>query len=100
MAKNAESLSAQLRAQGSLPAAGPQRVALRYDVARTGQDKGPSQVDRWVRSISGVGNHDPAIGSRNHVDRGVSRSRRGNELEIGKALNDVPRQRGPLTHDA
>src|ERR1700692_325679 len=52
-AKNAERLSAQLRTNGSLPAAGPQRVALRYDVARTGQDKGPGKVDRRVRSISG-----------------------------------------------
>ena len=32
------------------------------------------------------------------IDRRVSRSRRGNELEIGKALNDVARQRGPLAH--
>src|SRR5258706_6774662 len=46
-----------------------------------------------------MGNHDPAIGSRNDVDRGVSRSRRGNEFEIGKALNDVAGQRGPLAHD-
>src|SRR5438128_5584910 len=46
-----------------------------------------------------MGNDDPAIGSRNDVDRGVSRSRRGNELEIGKALNDVAGQRGPLAHD-
>src|SRR6266699_2619428 len=33
------------------------------------------------------------------IDRRVSRSRRGNELEIGKALNDVAGQRGPLAHD-
>src|SRR6202051_753302 len=33
------------------------------------------------------------------IDRRVSKSRRGNELEIGKALNDVAGQRGPLTHD-
>src|SRR5258706_13281475 len=46
-----------------------------------------------------MGNHDPAIGSRNDVDRGVSRSRRGDELEIGKALNDVAGQRGALAHD-
>src|ERR1700722_14971627 len=35
-----------------------------------------------------------------HIDRRVYRSRRGNELEIGKALNDVTGQRGPLAHDA
>src|ERR1700692_1300205 len=33
------------------------------------------------------------------IDRRVSSSRRGNELEIGKTLNDVARQRGPLAHD-
>src|SRR6202043_2047899 len=33
-------------------------------------------------------------------DRRVSRSRRGNKLEIGKALNDVAGQRGPLAHNA
>src|SRR6266404_5827318 len=33
------------------------------------------------------------------IDHGVSSSRRGNELEIGKALNDLARQRGPLAHD-
>src|SRR5690242_15876843 len=33
------------------------------------------------------------------IDRRVSRPRRGNELEIGKALNDVTGQRGPLAHD-
>src|SRR5713226_9444116 len=33
------------------------------------------------------------------IDRRVSRSRRGNELEIGKALKDVAGQRGPLAHD-
>src|SRR5260370_613213 len=33
------------------------------------------------------------------IDRRVYSSRRGNELEIGKALNDVAGQRGPLAHD-
>jgi hypothetical protein len=33
------------------------------------------------------------------IDRRVSSSRRGNELEVGKALNHVARQRGPLAHD-
>jgi len=32
------------------------------------------------------------------VDRRISRPRRGNELEIGKALNDAAGQRGPLAH--
>src|SRR5690349_15290680 len=34
-----------------------------------------------------------------NIDRRVYRSRRGNELELGKALNDVAGQRGPLAHD-
>src|SRR5438128_4080164 len=34
-----------------------------------------------------------------YIDRRVYRCRRGNELEIGKARNDVARQRGPLAHD-
>src|SRR6202162_5691960 len=33
------------------------------------------------------------------IDRRVHTSRRDNELEIGKALNDVAGQRGPLAHD-
>src|SRR3989454_895720 len=33
------------------------------------------------------------------IDRRVSRSRRGNEPEIGNARNDVAGQRGPLAHD-
>ena len=45
-------------------------------------------------------NHcDPMIARGGDIDRRVSRSRRGNELEIGKALNDVAGQRGPLAHD-
>src|SRR5712672_2734720 len=39
------------------------------------------------------------IGCGGEIDRRVSSSRRGNELEIGKALNDVAGQRGPLAHD-
>src|SRR5437870_8828271 len=37
--------------------------------------------------------------ARGDIYRRVYRSRRGNELEIGKALNDVAGQRGPLAHD-
>src|SRR5260370_41906503 len=33
------------------------------------------------------------------IDRRVYSSRRGNELEIGKALNDVAGQRSPLAHN-
>src|SRR5438445_12829328 len=33
------------------------------------------------------------------IDRCVYGSRRGNELEIGKALNDVAGHRRPLAHD-
>jgi hypothetical protein len=41
----------------------------------------------------------PVIAGGNDIDRRVYRSRRGNELEIGKALDDVSGQWGPLTHD-
>jgi hypothetical protein len=34
-----------------------------------------------------------------HIDRRVSGSRRGNELEIEKALNAVAGQWGPFAHD-
>src|SRR6266446_1087880 len=34
-----------------------------------------------------------------HIDRRVYKSCRGNELEIGKAFNDIAGQRGPLAHD-
>jgi len=38
-----------------------------------------------------MGNHDPAIAAANDVDRGVYRPRRGDELQIGQALDDVAR---------
>src|SRR5260370_39574859 len=38
------------------------------------------------------------IGRGTDIDRPVYSSRRSNELEIGKALNDVAGQRGPLAH--
>src|SRR4029077_1216813 len=41
----------------------------------------------------------PVIGGGNNVDRRVHRSRRGDELEIGEAFDEVSGQRGPLTHD-
>jgi hypothetical protein len=40
------------------------------------------------------------IARSGHIDQRVSRSRRGDELEIGKAFYDAARQRGPLAHDA
>jgi hypothetical protein len=46
-----------------------------------------------------VNHGDPMLARGNDIDRRVSRPRRGNELEIGKALNDVAGQRGPLAHD-
>ena len=42
---------------------------------------------------------DPAFARSGDVDRRLYRSRRGDELEIGKALDDDARQRGSLTHD-
>jgi hypothetical protein len=52
-----------------------------------------------VRPIPRVNHCDPMISRSGNIDRGVSWSRRGNELEIGKALDDVARQRGTLAHD-
>jgi hypothetical protein len=40
------------------------------------------------------------IACGSHIDRRVSGSRRGNELEVGKPCNDVAGQLGPLAHDA
>ena len=42
---------------------------------------------------------DPMVARGGNIDRRVSTSRRGNELEIGKALNGVAGQRGPLAQD-
>src|SRR5260370_23847325 len=64
-----------------------------------GQDQRPRKFDRRIRLIPRVNHCDPTIASAGDIDRRVSRSRRGNELEIGKALNDVAGQRGPLAHD-
>src|SRR4029077_12122998 len=82
-----------------LPAAGSDGVALRHDMPRGGQDQRPGQFDGRVRPISRVNHCDPMIFRSDEIDRRVSKSRRGNELEIGKTLNDVAGQRGPLTHD-
>src|SRR5258707_1555049 len=64
-----------------------------------GQDQRPRKFDRRIRLIPRVNHCDPTIASAGDIDRRVSRSRRGNELEIRKALNDVAGQRGPLAHD-
>src|SRR5437870_4223883 len=68
-------------------------------MSRGGQDQRPGKFDRGVRAISRVNHCDPMIARGLDIDRRISRSRRGNELEIGKALNDVAGQRGPLAHD-
>src|SRR6202049_4942703 len=51
-----------------------------------------------VRPIPRVNHCDPMLARGGDIDRRVSRSRRGNELEIRKAVNDVAGQRGPLAH--
>src|ERR1700738_1009243 len=68
-------------------------------MSRGGQDQRPCKFDRWVRPMSCVNHYDPMIARGLDIDRRVSRSRRGNELEIWKALDDVAGQRGPLAHD-
>src|SRR6266853_4762848 len=46
-------------------------------------------------------NHsDPMIAGGGDIDRRVYRSGRGNEFEIGKAHDDVARERGAFTHNA
>ena len=76
------------------------RIALRHDMSSGGQDQRPGKFDRRVRPIPRVNHCDPMITrGGGDIDRRVYRSRRGNELEIGKALNDVAGQRGPLAHD-
>src|SRR5216684_8632101 len=68
-------------------------------MSRGGQDERPRKFDRRVRPIPRVHYSDPMIASGGDIDRRVYRSRRGNELEIGKALNDVAGQWRPLAHD-
>jgi hypothetical protein len=46
-----------------------------------------------------MGYRDPTICGSGDVDRRVYRSRRGDELEIGKALDDAAGQWRSLTHD-
>src|SRR5271168_4004931 len=61
-----------------------------------------AQVNSTVGSdLYPVVNHlDPKIARCGDIDRRVSKSRRSNELEIGKAFNDVAGQRGPFAHEA
>jgi hypothetical protein len=94
-----QGLATEIRAHGLLPAAGSDGVALCHDMSRGGQDQRPGKFDRRVRPIPRVNDCDPMIACSGYIDRRVSSSRRGNELEIGKALDDIARQRGPLAHD-
>src|SRR6202163_3898223 len=94
-----QGLSTKIRAHRLLPASGSYRVALRHNMSRGGQDQRPGQFDRRVRPIPRVNHWDPVLARDDDIDRCVSRSRRGNELEIGKVLNDAAGQRGPLAHD-
>ena len=89
----------EIRAYGLLPAAGSDGVALRHDISRRGQDQRPGKFDRRVRPIPRMNYCDPMIAGSGDIDRRVYRSRRGDELEIGKALDDDAGQWGPLTHD-
>src|ERR1700674_3641957 len=78
--QNAQGLSTEIGAYCLLPAAGSDRVALRHDMSRGGQDQRPGKFDRGVRPISRVNHGDPMIARGGDIDRRVSRSRRGNEL--------------------
>src|SRR2546426_10941562 len=98
--QDAEGFPLEVHTHGCLPAAGSNRVALRHDIARRSQDKGPCKFDGWGRPVSGMGNRDPAICCCSDVDRRIYGPRRADELEIGEALDDAARERGPLTHDA
>src|SRR6202051_1087806 len=98
--QNTQGLSAEISADCLLPAAGSYRVALRHNVSRGGQDQRPGKFDGGVRAIPRVNYCDPTVAGGSDIDRRVSSSRRGNELEIGKTLNDAARQRGALAHDA
>src|SRR6478672_7230990 len=89
----------EIRAHRLLPAAGSYEVALRHDMSRRGQNQRPGKFDRRVRPIPRVNHSDPMIGCGGDIDRRVYSPRRGNELEIGKALNEVTGQWGPLAHD-
>src|SRR6266481_5226404 len=97
--QNAHGRSTEIRAHCLLPAAGSDGVALRHDMSRGGQDQRPGKFDRRVRPIPRVNHCDPMLARSGDIDRRVSRSGRGNELEIGKALDDDAGQWGSLTHD-
>src|SRR3989442_11951463 len=97
--QNSQGLSTEIRAHCLLPAAGSDGVALRHDMSRGGQDQRPSKFDRRVRPIPRVKHCDAVMARGGDIDRRVYSSGRGNELEIGKALNDVAGQRSPLAHD-
>ncbi len=71
---------------------------LSVTICPGGQDQRPGKFDRWVRPIPRVNHHNPySLAAATSIDR--FQTRRRNELEIGKALNDVAAQRSPLTHD-
>src|SRR6267378_1765751 len=91
--QDAEGFPLEVHTHGCLPAAGSNRVALRHDIARRSQDKGPCKFDGWGRPVSGMGNRDPAFCCCSDVDRRIYGPRRADELEIGEALDDAARER-------
>src|ERR1700733_9395608 len=97
--QNTEGLSTEIHTQCLLPIPGTDGVALRHDMSCAGQDQRPGKLDGRVRPIPRVNHCDPAIARDGNINRGVYGSSRGNELEIGKTLDDVAGQRGPLAHD-
>src|ERR1700719_3700757 len=89
-----------MRAHSLLPAAGSDGGALGGDMSRGGEDQRPGKFNRRVRSVSRMNHFDPMVTGGRDIDRRVYMSRRGDELEIGKALDDVAGQWGPLAHEA
>jgi hypothetical protein len=69
-------------------------------VARPGKDERPGHLDGGRRSVAGRGDANAALLDRHHVDRGVARPGRGDQLEPRKALDDLTRQRRSFPHHA
>jgi MrfA Zn-binding domain len=99
-AQNAQCFAGKLEADAGLPAAVADRVAFLDQIARATEYQRPRQFDGRHRRVSGGGNSDPTLFCRGRVDGGIARTGRGDQLQVGKLLNDLPGKSRPLAHDA
>jgi len=83
-----------------LPTAAAQRGVLGSEIAGTGQDKCPGQFDCRRRGVARMNDLDAPLFCSLEIDRGIPKRRRGDQAELGQALDDSACHRRALPHHA